>query len=307
MTPLAESVNALIWRELASIGAIDAAVGRQTDPGYTFLFIETKLEKQANVTQLTTLLRMQGMAPDFSTGLTGIALKTQAALVQAVDTTATLRAMRLVGRELVHQYTRSLDTSEGIATATFRKALGRAIVQDTVLGAHIARRSSDPADARELPQALPQYFATEEAHVCMRCLLDRPGRASALHRDEPRPPQYICAACHHEVFEALPPDLREQSARWLPDVRGDRIIHRALSRPERLRAIHEVLHPLSGLAAEIPPLAADRAVDLPTATPTAGPAPDTPSAIRTIEPVSLAGEDEYVAALFDPDRVKAHW
>jgi hypothetical protein len=307
MTPLADVVNALIWRELAAIGAIDAAVPRQTDPGYTFLFLETKLEKQANVTQLTTLLRMNSLQPEFSTGLTGIVLKTQAALVQAVDTTATLRAMRLVGRELVHQYTRSLEAVGAIASATFRKALGRAIVQDTILGAHIARRTGDPVDARELPRPLPEYFATDAARVCMRCLLDRPGSAAALVRDEPRPPQYICAACHQEVFEDLPPDLREQATRWPAELRDDRIIHHALSRPARLTAIHHVLHPLSGLPREVPQVALDRAIDFPSALATPGPTSGTPAAVRAIEPMSGGFEEDYVTTLFDPARVRAHW
>jgi hypothetical protein len=109
-----------------------------------------------------------------------------------MDTTATLRAMRLVGRELVHQYTSALDSVVGIASRSLRTALSRAIVQDVVLSAHIARRSDDPADERDVPHSVSACFATGEARVCMRCLLDRAGRNSVLQRDEsfePHPPQ----------------------------------------------------------------------------------------------------------------------
>ncbi|HEY8176071.1 MAG TPA: hypothetical protein VIF32_10280 [Gemmatimonadaceae bacterium] len=101
-----------------------------------------------------------------------------------MDTTATLRAMRLVGRELVHQYTSALDSVVGIASRSLRTALSRAIVQDVVLSAHIARRSDDPADERDVPHSVSACFATGEARVCMRCLLDRAGRNSVLQRDE---------------------------------------------------------------------------------------------------------------------------
>lgn len=308
MSELGDLLNALIWREIAAIGAIEAAVARQTHPGYSFLFTEAKLEKQANVSQLAMVLRLAGEQPDFSTGLTGALLKGQAALTQAVDTTATLRAMRLVGRELLTQYTGALERAHGIRHTAIRKALTRAIVQDTVLSAHIARRSGAPADERDLPRSLGAYFATEQARVCLRCLLDRPGRKPPLERSEPRPHQYICGACHHEVSEGLPPDLREQAERWPAQLREDRLIHRALSRPERVKAFDEVLYPLSGIEAHVPEPAAARAVDMPDAIATPGPREDAPDGVMSIEPAHAGGlEEDYVTVLFTPERLQRDW
>jgi hypothetical protein len=308
MSDLRDLVNPLIWREIASIGAIEAAVARQTDSGYSFLLTESKLEKQANVTQLTMVLRLAGEQPDFSTGVTGALFKAQSALTQAIDTTATLRTMRLAGRELLAQYTSALERVDGLPRTAVRRALMRAIVHDTVLSAHIARRTGDPADERDLPRSLSAYFATDKAQVCMRCLLDRPGRAWPLERSEPRPHQYICGACHHEVLEGLPSDLREQAERWPVDLREDRVIHRALSRPERLKAIHQILYPLSGIESHVPEPAAAHAIDVPEAIPTPGPRGDAPDGVVTIHPAHAGGlEDEYVTILFTPDRLRRHW
>jgi hypothetical protein len=195
-----------------------------------------------------------------------------------------------------------------MASQTMRKALGRAIVQDTVLSAHIARRSGEAAEQRNLPRPLVAYFATDEARVCMRCLLDRPGRSAPLERGEPRPHQYICAACHDDVFDDFPDDLREQASTWPRELREDRIIHRALSRPARVQALHEVLHPLSGMAAEIPQRAAERAVDVPAADATPGPTPGAATADTRIQPpTGPTAEDQYVQIVFDPKSVKAYW
>jgi hypothetical protein len=270
--------------------------------------VESKLEKQANVTQLATVLRLNGEQPDFSTGLTGTILKAQAAFTQAADTTATLRGMRLVGRELLSQYADAVEQTDGLGRAALRKALTRAIVQDTVLSAHIAGRSGDAADAGDLPRSLTAYFYSAEARVCLRCLLDRTGRALPLERAEPRPHQYICGACHHEVLEGFPPDLRAQADSWPTALREDRVIHRALSRPERLRAIHEVLQPLSGLKPYVPEPAAARALDVPDAIPTPGPHEHAPDAEVSIEPMAAASpEDEYVTVLFTPELLRRHW
>jgi hypothetical protein len=291
MSSLAAFLNPLIHRELAAIAATEAAVTRQTDPGYSFLYTESKLEKQANVTQMSTLLRLAG--------------KGQTALLQAVDTTATLRAMRMVGRELVQRYTETIAQVEPIARAGLRKALSRAIVQDTVLSAHIARRTGHPSDSEELPQPLDAYFAANGPRVCMRCLLDRPHAVAALERGEPRPYQYICAACHHEVFEDIPPDLRSQAHSWPEELREDLVIHRALSRPERLRAVHEVLYPLSGLAFDIPEPASSKPFVVPDTMSTPPPRKDAPDGVLTIDPIPSGRgveepEEQYVQLLFEP-------
>ena len=308
MTSLAPVVNPLIWRELAAIGAIDAAVPRQTDAGYTFLYLETKLEKQANVTQLTTLLRRQGEQPDMATGLMGAALKAQTAVTQAVDTTATLRAMRLVGRELIQQYVTALEQCAGLAAAALTTALRRTVVQDSVLSAHIARRSGDATALRDVPRPLAEYFASDEARVCMRCLLDRPGRLRPLERRAPRPDQYICAACHDEVRRDVPSDLQESLTRAADDVHADHLIHRALSRASRLTAVHTVLYPLSGLHADPPSPAAAKAVVVPEAVVSPGPMPATPRAVTTIDDTAVSTDERvYVDILLDPAQLGRYW
>jgi hypothetical protein len=235
-------------------------------------------------------------------------MKVQTALTQAVNTTATLRAMRLVEHDTIREYTDALRASDGsLVRAALRKALGRAIVQATVLAAHIARRTGDPKEARDLPRALSAYFASDEARVCMRCLLDRPGRRRALERNEPRPYQYICAACHDEVIADFPPDLKEQMDRWPDALREDRVIHKALGRPARLKAVHRVLHPLSGLDPEVPVPAVERAVHLPEILPL--PAPDAePGYERSVPQRPLSeSERQYVDVLFNPEELRKHW
>ena len=309
MTMIADVLNPILWRELAGIGAVDAAVRRQTEPGYTFLLNETKLAKQANVSQLLSMLRLARQEPALSTGAAGIALKAHASITQAMDTTAALRALRLVGRELIGHYVSALETvDDEVIRRGLRKALSRAIIDDTIASAHIAGRTGKPSDARDLPRALSAYFARNDARVCMRCLLDRSGRAAPIERGEPRPHQYICGACHFEVFNDFPEDLRVQAPHWPDTLREDRVVHRALSRPSRLEAIQEVLHPLSGLNAERPVPASARAEMPPIAVPLAGPDQNARAGTLTLGDAAPRGaESEYVEILFAPDRLRRYW
>jgi hypothetical protein len=120
-----------------------------------------------------------------------------------------------------------------------------------ILLAHIARRKDgDSRAASLLPHPIGAYFASDEDRVCMRCLLDRPGVLPPLEKDDPY--TYVCAACHDDAVADVPPDLQVQIPRWSEEARRDRAIHRALGRPEKLRAIKEVHAVLAGLEPEIP-------------------------------------------------------
>ncbi len=248
---LAARLAPLIARELASIGAIDAARRGQTDPGYSILYHESKEDKQAAVGQMMSLVRMAGEQPTMDGGWVEPVLKAQTRAAQALSTTVTLRGMRVVEDALVDAYRPLLDVLDGTALEAMARVTERAVRRWHLLTAHIAKRTGDADETSRLPHPLSDYFAGEEARACMRCLLDRPGDRGALEVGPPRPVQYVCAACHDEALASFPPDLREQADRWTPDARRDRVILRALGRPLKVKAREEVLTVLSGLAPRV--------------------------------------------------------
>jgi hypothetical protein len=140
----------------------------------------------------------------------------------------------------------------------------------------------------------------------MRCHLDRPGPLPALERRDPHPYTYICAACHVEARAEFPPDLASQMDRWPRRVQEARVLQHAIGRPSVLRAIHTVLHPLSGLAVETPLRAADRAVVVPALEASPTPIAAGTPAVLTADP-RTAAESAYVAELFDYRSVRASW
>ena len=75
-----QQLQPLITRELEGIAAIDIAIAHETAPDYGVMFQDAKNGKQANIEQMTTLLRMHGGAPDERGGLRKILTTSQAAV-----------------------------------------------------------------------------------------------------------------------------------------------------------------------------------------------------------------------------------
>ena len=258
------SLERLVHLEIASIGAIESAAHHEDDPGYTILLHATKTGKQANVEQMNTLLRMTGSSEIESGGLIEPVIRLQTLALQKANTTAMLQAMSLVEESLVAQYRETVPTLRGLGRRALDYVLRRSTKQWMLLLAHIARRTDgDSRAASLLPLPLSAYFATSEDKVCMRCLVDRPGVLPPLEKEDPY--TYVCAACHDEAEAHVPPDLQIQIPRWSAEARRDRTIHRALGRPEKLRAIKEVHAVLAGLEPERPKRASARREQSPPA------------------------------------------
>jgi hypothetical protein len=304
---LLDRLQPLISREMASLVSIDAAVAREEHPDYVVMFQSAKMAKQANVEQMVTVLRMQRLFAHESQGVRGYLEKGRAVLAARVSgTTATLIGMRSAAHELLEAYTEAVTEVDGLARRALRKALGRTLVQMFLLTAHIARRTGRRSDLNALRVPLDRLFAAEAARACMRCHLDRPGARPPLERTDPHPYTYLCGACHAEVRDEFPPDLASQMDRWPWHLQEARVLQHALGRTSVLRAIHTVLHPLCGLPEELPKAAAEQAVAMPAMEPSPSPGPGERSGILSVEARTQA-ESEYVAALFDPSRVRRSW
>ncbi|MDP9348905.1 MAG: hypothetical protein M3P24_07180, partial [Gemmatimonadota bacterium] len=111
---LAARLAPLLSGEIASIGALDTALRHEDDPGYVVLYLDAKTEKQASVQQMLTLLRTAGEAPGQGGGLAEPFLKLQILLLQKVDTTLALRAMRRVEAGLVEGYRAQAEALDGV-------------------------------------------------------------------------------------------------------------------------------------------------------------------------------------------------
>ena len=306
-TALEDLLAPLLTREIAAIAAVEAAIAAEKYPDYVVMYQATKTGKQASVEQMATLIRRRGGIPPEHGGLRKYVLKTQSAIAERIaGTTATLRTMRAAEVSLLKLYTEAITQVEGFARPALRKALGRSLVHCHVLTAHIAKRTGTAREAESLPQPLDRYFAGPIAKACMRCHLDRPGALPALERGDPHPYTYICAGCHVDVRAEYPPDLASQMDRWPRHVQEARVLQHAMGRPSVVNAIHTVLYPLSGLAAEKPVRAEKKAVLVPALEPPPTPAADETPAVLVVEP-RTAGEAAYVAELFDYRSVRAFW
>jgi hypothetical protein len=301
-----QQVEPLITREISGIAAIDAAIPHTTAPDYVVMFQAAKHGKQANVEQMTTLVRMQGDWPDETGGVRKTLTRTQAAISSRLSTTMTLRAMRLAEIELVNLYSDVLSRADGLLRRALMKALGRAMVHAHLLTAHLAKRTGSKADAAVLPASLDDYFVGATARACMRCHLDRPGAAAALERRDPHPYTYICAACHDEVLGEFAPDLAVQIDRWPREVREAKVMQHAIGRVSKLNAIGRVLYPLAGLEPELPTPAAERALVVPAMTPTPGPAAGERRGMVDLD-AGQGPEGDYVRELFSPPRIWRSW
>jgi hypothetical protein len=303
---LYDMVSPLIARELAAIGALDSAIAQEQRPDYVVLFQSAKTNKQANVEQLSTLIRMSGGVPPERARLRTTIMKTQAVLAEKLSgTTAMLSAMRLTGFELLERYADAHLHNHGLVARALHKALHRTIVDLHIITAHLAKRTGDAKEAARLPLPLDRYFAGADAKACMRCHFDRPGANPALERGDPHPYTYVCAGCHDDAIAEWPADLRSQMPRWPADARAARVIQHALGRGSILHASHTVLHELSGLKPDVKTPAAEKARTVPVVPESPHPAEDT-ARERSVEPHSEA-EAGYVRALFDYRSIRTNW
>ncbi|MBW3655291.1 MAG: hypothetical protein KY444_04240 [Gemmatimonadetes bacterium] len=293
----------LLAAEFATLAALDSLIAHEGDPAYVVLFRSAKVEKQANVAQVSTLLRGVGLVPPTGGGPAEALATIHTLLLQKVSTPALLNALRRAEEPLVAGYREAAGALDGLAAPALRRAGGRALKLFTLLTAHVARHGDREAEAA-LPLALSEYFATSEARVCVRCLVDRPGGRPPIARRAPC--TYLCGACHHEVREDLPPDLRVQAERWPDEVREDRVVERALGRPQKLKAIGEVHAVLCGLPPEVilPPAPWKD----PAPAPDTAPAPGEPLPVLDTAPgAATPSERAYSDLLFDFRGLREHW
>jgi hypothetical protein len=293
----------LIRREIAGIAALEAAIAAEKSPGYTVLFQALKANKQANVEQMSTLMRMAGTAPP-ETASSLEPVDAVRAARESGGIAAALRALREGARALVVAYADARANADGLAKTVFDKAHGRSVVGVQTLTAHIAKLTADDAETAALARPLQEYFAGPGDKICFRCHFDRPGSRRALERKDEHPYTYICAGCHDDAVAEIRPDLKAQMARWTERAKEARATQQALGRPSRLMAAHTVIRRLSGLQ-ETPPV-------LPPAKKLAAPQPPpspSPAARRgvTRAETSHPGDADYVATLFDPKRVEKNW
>lgn len=305
---LAAALNPLIYRELATIGAIDTVRPRESHPGYVILLHAAKIGKQASIEQMSSMIRAAGAQPAESAAPVEAMLKLQSSLARRLGTTPMLRAMRLAEAEVVRAYGEVIDRFDGIHRKGLEKCWHRAKKRLAVLTAHIAMRGAKPEleERLALPMTLDRYFAHGEDRVCFRCLFDRPGKRAPLERTDPHPYTYLCAACHDEVAVSFPLDLVDSFLRWTPEEQESHILERALGRASKLTAEALVLAKMSDVAPDMPPppIPYKTAQDAsPKRRAPAQPRPRVALGELTGSPL----EQAYVDALFDYDSVRANW
>jgi hypothetical protein len=305
---LAALLNPLIVRELATIGAIDTVMARETHPGYVMLMRATKLGKQASIEQMASMIRVAGLQPGESAGPIEAMLKLQSALARRIGTTPVLRGMRLAEAEIVTAYGDAYDQLDGIFQRGLEKCWHRAQKHLTVLTAHIAIRSARPEveELLALPMPIDRYFAHGEDRVCFRCLFDRPGKLPPIERVDPHPYHYLCGACHEEVLSDFPADVLQSASRWTDRERESHVLEHALGRPSKLKAELLILAKMAGIAPDLPPppLPYKTAQD---ASPKRR-APAQPQPRMELGGLADAPlEQAYVDALFDYDTVRNNW
>jgi hypothetical protein len=303
---VAERISPLLRLEIASIGAIMATTNREKDSGYAYLFREAKTGKQANAEQMNTLLRLAEHKQVERGGLSEPVLRLQTLALQKTNTTAMLQAMALVEETLVARYRDLTKELNGFELRAMSVVRDRAVKHWMILVAHIAqRKDGDSSHASLLPLPLSSYFASEADHVCMRCLLDRPGESPALEKENPY--TYVCAACHDEVAGEFPSDLAPGLERSPVALRHDRIIEKALSRPQKLKAIKEVHAAYAGVQPMVPPPAKDRRDASPPAR-IKYPMMRQPASDISIERDGVAPDElAYTDLLFDFRSVRRSW
>lgn len=302
------ALDPLIGRELATIGAIDAVVPRETHPGYVMLLHAAKLSKQASVEQMASMIRVAGVQPSESAGPAEAMLKLQSALARRIGTTPVLRAMRLAEADIVRAYGDAYDRLDGIFRTGLEKCWHRARKRLVVLTAHVAIRSARPEPEEELrlPMPLDRYFAHGEDRVCFRCLFDRPGKLAPIERTDPHPYHYLCAACHEEVLGDLPADVLESARRWTGRERDSHVLEHALGRPSKLQAEMLILAKMTGIAPDMPPPPVPYKVAEDVSPKRRAPTQPRPR-------VELGGvaesplEQAYSDALFDYETVRGNW
>jgi hypothetical protein len=281
---IGDLLNPILYRELASIGALDSAISREDKPGFVELFLAAKYGKQASVGQMMSILRAEGETPVVSGGVVEAVLKMQTVVAEWMGTIPTLTAMRLVETDIVAHYERAYDELDGTYKKAIEKAMHRAKKRVMILDAQLANRGGK---------------------ACMRCHLDRPGQLAALERTDPEPYQYICSACHEEVLAEFPPDIAEKSGQWTRRELENKVLEKAISRSSKLTVESTVLCKLADLAPDMPkpPMPYKNAIDVTGGSVTA----TQPPAEVEIPPCKSLDERLYTELLFDYESVRRNW
>jgi hypothetical protein len=232
---LSDWLNPVLRREIATLTALEAILARESAPALALLFEALRDGHQASAAQLMALLRTARVDAEERSGLAGYLRRVELVVLQKTSTWETLRVLRGLEAQLLEDYYALGDRLEGLAARALPVLLDRTARQWRLITAHIARRAGDATDDESaLPQPLSRYFFSREPRTCLRCLLDRPGRAAPIERTAPD--AWLCSACHDEVLADLPIDLQGQLEHWTRSKAEDLLLARAATRPSREKA-----------------------------------------------------------------------
>lgn len=264
-------------RELAMIASIDGALVKESNPELVVLLRSLKEGHQSAHGQLAALARLEERPQQKAWPLASMVMQLEGWLARTVGAELTLDVLRNLEHKFEVAYTEARDASEGKRRDVFD---------------HLAKRAA-------------QRFHVLKNHgkrTCMRCMLDRPGATTALMREDPH--IYICAACHGEVRETFPPDIKAQLDTWPAHVRDARIMERALGRSAKQKARDEVHTALAGQ----PPIVGPKPVPSAAREQQRTGAPIAQPATKLSLPmIDDASEAEYTDWLFDYRSIRARW
>jgi hypothetical protein len=298
-----ELMTRLAERELSAIAGIDSILASERDAHLAVLLRGLRTAHQAGYGQLAAFARLQGLGAGQEASWTSVLRRMELKLADLLPGAITLRALRPLEDELLRAYTERRDAAEGFEREVFASLASLAIRRKMLLTAHVAHATGNETLARELPRPVREYFATGEHRTCMRCLLDRPGTNHALLREKPH--TFVCAACHDETIEALPPDLASLFHRWSAEAREARVLDRALTHSSKRRAQDEVHTVLAGLEPKLRPRGA--ALSAQRHAGPSGPSERIPTTIDRSSEEAGPIERAYDDLLFDYRTLRERW
>ena len=277
-------------RELTIIAGLSAAEDAGSQPPIRTLFTAIKNAHQVAHGQLAALARLEGTS-------------TVARVVPVAAEPMTLPRLLAAEQQFADDYAQARDFAEGLHRDVLARLTDRAEQRVCLLLAHVVKLTRDEDLAAELPLPLSRYFAAKEHRACLRCLLDRPGTLPAMTRTDPE--AFVCAACHDEVMQSLPPDLAAVAKGWPAPVREARVVQRALSHSSKQTARDTVHTVIAGQAPRRPKKKDQLSRDY-----HAGPsAPVEPLAttLRSSRDEATPEEQRYDELLFDYRSLRDRW
>jgi hypothetical protein len=276
-------------RELFAIASLDGAIAHARDPEFTLLLRTAKSGHQDAYARVMALTRLEGRDPAPVSRGVAVLMKLEGRLAQVSGSAVTLNVMHFLEDHFVAAYHEAESESEGLRRQVLAELARLAERRRAVIAAHLAPH--------------PETFVARPLRTCMRCLLDRPGKHAAIVREDPH--TFVCAACHDEVRLEYPLDLAAQIDSWLPRVREDRIVEKALSQTSKHHARTSVHAKLAGQPDATPTKSTPMPVELIERNPRVGPRPI--AAITTMADVGDGLENDYTLALFDFRSLRADW